>query len=89
MGAFEGGDVVGVGVRFLVEDAGSGRCKTKAFFTRNGREEGSWEMDEERDAESDGVEGLMGEGDLYPAIGVFGGMEVEVRFRREDWGWRG
>ncbi|KAL2401508.1 hypothetical protein ABEF93_006664 [Exophiala dermatitidis] len=40
----------------------------------------SWEIDEERDIRDEGVDGLMGEGDLYAAIGVFGGVEVEVKF---------
>ena len=91
--AFEVGDVVGIGMRYLAEEtgSGSGKCKAQVFFTRNGKEEGGgWDVDEERDAERDeGVEGLQGESDTYPAIGVFGGMEVEVRFKREDWIWKG
>lgn len=93
VGAFGVGDVVGIGMRFCVEESGGGgsrKCKTKVWFTRNGREEGGgWEIDEERDAERDeGVDGLQGELDMYPAIGVFGGVEIEVRFRRDDWLWR-
>ena len=81
------GDVVGLGMRFLAMESelGRGRAKTRVFFTRNGREVGGWEVDEERDAESEGVEGLSGEGDLYAAVGVSGGVEVEIWFRREDW----
>ena len=94
VGAFEVGDVLGIGMRFCVEESGgggSGKCKTKVWFTRNGKEEGGgWHIDEERDAERDeGVEGLQGELDMYPAIGVFGRVDIEVRFRREDWLWRG
>lgn len=87
--AFRVGDVVGIGLRFLVEKSGEvdneGKCKTKAFFTRNGIEEAGWDMDEERDAEHDeGIVGLQGDLDLYPAVGVFGGVELEVRFNKFD-----
>jgi len=83
---FRRGDVVGIGMKFRAEDAGSGRCKTSVVFNRNGRKEGGWEIDEERDAERDeGVEGLMAEGDLYAAIGVFGGIEAEVVLSRQGW----
>lgn len=57
------------------------RCKTRVWFVRNGTVSGSWDMDEERDAEKDeGVAGLRGEVDLYAAIGVFGAVDFEVRF---------
>lgn len=57
------------------------KCKTKVYFTRNGVVQGGWDVDEERDAEKDeGVAGLMGEADLYAAVGTYGGVEVEVRF---------
>lgn len=57
------------------------RCKTRAYLVRNGIVSGTWDMDEERDAEKDeGVAGLMGEVDLYAAVGVFGDVDVEVRF---------
>ncbi|KIW88355.1 uncharacterized protein Z519_10923 [Cladophialophora bantiana CBS 173.52] len=86
--AFKEGEVVGVGMRFSVEAAirgqrpGTGKVKTRAFVTRDGRADDGWgwDIDEERDVRDEGVDGLMGEGDLYPAIGVFGGVEFEVRF---------
>lgn len=87
VGAFRPGETVGVGMRFSTEEVRSGsgsegRVKTRAFVTRDGQsgDEDAWEMDEERDERDEGVEGLMGEGDLYPAIGVFGGVEFDVRF---------
>lgn len=83
---FEVGDVVGLGMKFETEERGGEKVKTRVSFTRNGREEGGWEADEERDAERDeGIEGLQGELDMYPAVGVFGGIEAEIRLRREDW----
>ncbi|EXJ83411.1 hypothetical protein A1O1_07034 [Capronia coronata CBS 617.96] len=59
-----------------------GKVKTTAFITRQGRTDPrwSWEIDEERDERDEGVDGLMGEGDLYAAVGVFGGVEVEIKF---------
>ena len=87
--AFEVGDVVGLGVRYLGQELGGELVKTKVFFTRNGREEGGWDIDEERDAENDeGIGGLQGEVDQYPAVGIFGGVEVEVRFRKDEWMYR-
>ncbi|KAJ9664160.1 hypothetical protein H2198_000378 [Neophaeococcomyces mojaviensis] len=60
------------------------RCKTKVHFVRDGAVEGGWDIDEERDAEmtkeNGGVEGLMGETDLYAAVGTFGNVECEIRF---------
>lgn len=54
---------------------------TRAIFMRDGVEEGSWRVDEERDAERDeGAAGLYGEVDLYAAIGVWGDVDFEVRF---------
>ncbi|KAK5210285.1 hypothetical protein LTR99_009364 [Exophiala xenobiotica] len=87
---FKPGETVGVGMRFSTTPApatGSasgriGRVETSAFATREGQTNKGWEwdVDEERDERDEGVDGLMGEGDLYPAIGVFGGVEFEVRF---------
>ena len=46
----------------------------------SGQEESSWDLHESRDAETldGGVSGLDGTTDLYAAIGVCGGVEVEV-----------
>ena len=62
-------------------------CRTKAYFVRNGAVVGSWEINEERDAEKDeGVAGLRGEVDLYAAVGVFGDAECEVKFYESGMG---
>ncbi len=88
--AFERRKTVGIGMRFLPQDRGADRCMSKVVFTRNGRVEGGWSVDEERDAERDeGVEGLQGEKDMYAAVGVFGGVECEVVLGREGWTWDG
>lgn len=57
------------------------KCKTRVWLVRNGAVSGSWDMDEERDAEKDeGVAGLRGEVDLYAAVGVYGAVDFEIRF---------
>lgn len=92
--AFRVGETIGVGVTFGTDElrfAGpEGRVKTRVFVTRGGtRAEGdAWDGDEERDERDEGVDGLLGEADLYPAIGVFGGVEFEVNLGREGWLWR-
>lgn len=87
--AFRPGEVVGVGMRFSPsssEEAGSGvGVEARAFITRDGRGKPddprwSWDLDEERDERDEGVYGLRGDGDLYPAIGVFGAVEFDVSF---------
>ena len=82
--AFKVGDTVGIGMQYLPQDRGAGKCKTKVIFTRNGRLESGWDVDEERDAERDeGVEGLQGELDLYPTVGLFGAVECETRLKSD------
>jgi hypothetical protein len=85
VGAWREGNTVGIGMRFL----GGGRVEV--FFTRDGSVEGRWWVDEERDAERDegGVEGLLGEGDLYLCVGGCGGVEFEVVIERRAWLYRG
>ncbi len=82
--AFRRGETVGLGMAFStqVADAERGTVKTMAFLTRNGQRHEAWEwnIDEERDERDEGVEGLMGEGDLYPSIGMFGGVQFDVVF---------
>ncbi|KAK8154253.1 hypothetical protein BC567DRAFT_151885, partial [Phyllosticta citribraziliensis] len=56
------------------------------FFTRNGQRAGGWDMAGELDERAlGGKEGLEGECDLYGAVGLFGGVDFEVFFNREDW----
>lgn len=86
---FRAGERVGIGMRFS-----GGRDDVRVFFTRGGKEIGSWEVHEERDAEYDvgpygtHVEGLEGRHDLYGCVGVFEGVDLEVFFERKDWLWR-
>ncbi|KIV97389.1 hypothetical protein PV10_01145 [Exophiala mesophila] len=92
--AFRPGETLGVGMTFSTDELRAsgpeGRVKTRVFLTRGGaRGQGDgWEIDEERDAVLDPIEGLMGEGDLYAAVGVFGGLEFEVNLGKETWLWK-
>ncbi|KAK6544593.1 hypothetical protein TWF694_001281 [Orbilia ellipsospora] len=82
---FRDGETIGLGMRFRLGMA-------QAFLTRNGREAGHWLIDEPTDLEDtnrlngDGnVKGLMGDNDLYAAVGVFGQIEIEVEFGYNEW----
>lgn len=86
--AFKKGDVVGIGSTFqppVHGDRVSMRCQV--FFTRNGKKEGWWDLHEEKDSDADegDVEGLEGEHDLLAAVGVFGSVELECVFNRDEW----
>ena len=95
--AFNPGDTVGLGMSISVPITPPGYgtlsqrstpLKVEVFFTRNGREEGGWNLHEELDANRDlGVEGLDGQFDLYGAVGCFGGVEFNCLFNRRDWLW--
>lgn len=94
--AFKPGDVVGIGITFSLpknppqytqDGQGQGNVlDIEVFFTRNGVREGGWDGNEELDQRSEGgTVGLRGECDLFPAIGVFGGVDFEVFFARDMW----
>ena len=67
---------------------GKNRCEV--FFTRHGERDRGWDLHEERDREEEDGEvfGLEGDHDLLAAVGTFGGVEFEVRFQRDEWGFR-
>ena len=63
--------------------------KVEIFLTRNGKRDSSWDLHEQLDHELDrGIEGLDGLFDLYGAVGIFGGLEFTVKFKRDEWIWR-
>lgn len=92
------GETVGLGMDFSLPNGAlamtdamleSGRkCKVGVYFTRNGAPAGAWDLHEERDQESGGIEGLEGDYDLYGAVGLFGGVDFEVCFDPAGWLWR-
>lgn len=93
--AFKPGEVVGIGMRFAPpskppayeqQQGGGNVLDIEVFFTRNGLKEKAWDGNEELDERCiGGNEGIRGESDLYPAVGVFGGVEFEVVFSPEGW----
>lgn len=59
----------------------------RVSFTRDGKEEGSWDLHEERSQEhqEDGnVHGLEGDHDLLAAMGYYGAVQFDTRFRKID-----
>ena len=90
---FRVGETVGLGMTFLLPDncvvKNTGqKLDVEIFFTRNGQRTGGWELHEEVDAESGGVQGLEGDYDLYGAVGLFGGVDFEVCFDPVGWLWK-
>lgn len=95
---FQAEQTLGLGMTFKLPsnppaygEQGTGvKLDVEIFFTRNGKKEGSWNLHEERDEQDDphGVEGLEGQHDLFPSIGVFGAAEWEVRFKEHEWLYR-
>lgn len=95
--AFAPSDTVGIGMTFTIprnppgyEAGQQGKLlDIEVFFTRNGKKEGGWDGNEELDARSEGgTVGLGGDFDLFPAIGVFGGVDFEVFFHPSQWLYR-
>jgi len=78
---FRPGQTVGIGMTLTSPQ------RADIFFTRNGKKEGGWVLQEERDSAEDGgdLAALEGRHDILAAVGCFGGVEAEVRFRREEW----
>ncbi|MCJ1480525.1 hypothetical protein MMC06_000680 [Schaereria dolodes] len=92
------GETIGIGMSFSIPETppeyGASLTepsisRAEVFFTRNGRTDGTWDLHEELDKDNEfGVLGLDGQFDLYGAVGVFGGIEFEVRFNSRDWLWQ-
>ena len=99
----ETGDIVGLGITLTLSANASNPpnppgydsapaqstrgLDAEVFFIRNGQKDGGWNLHEELDQYDKSVEGLDGTFDLYAAIGVYGGADFEVRFRRDTWSW--
>ncbi|KAL4801893.1 hypothetical protein BDV18DRAFT_147751 [Aspergillus unguis] len=86
--AFRVGETVGLGMTFgLPADSSQSHPKldVDVFFTRNGQRSGGWSLFEELDQEAGGVHGLEGGFDLYPAVGLFGGLDFEICYRPDAW----
>lgn len=85
--AFRKNDVVGIGMIHSAPRYQGGKNQCEIFFTHDGKKDGGWNLHEERDrdAEEGDVFGLEGQHDLLAAVGCFGPVEFEARFRRQDW----
>lgn len=95
--AFQPGETVGVGMTFSMprdppsyEQSQMGKVMDiDVFFTRNGQREKGWDGNEELDERSEGgTVGLRGECDLFPAVGMFGGVDFEVFLHPSQWMYR-
>ncbi|EWC45385.1 hypothetical protein DRE_00784 [Drechslerella stenobrocha 248] len=82
---FKNDETIGLGIRFRMG-------MVQAFLTRDGREVGKWMVNEDTDLEDTSREngggsvvGLLGDNDLYAAVGVFGKTEFEVEFGYSEW----
>ncbi|GKZ68599.1 hypothetical protein AnigIFM63309_001432 [Aspergillus niger] len=91
---FKVGETVGLGITFhfptMATSVSAGidpKVNVDIFFTRDGQKVGGWNLYEELDEDSGGVEGLGGDFDLYGALGLFGGVDFEVFFKPADWLW--
>ena len=91
---FKPGQTVGLGMIFRIPDKPptygeqDRSLDVEVFFTRDGERVGGWDLHEERDQLDEDVKGLEGECDLFPAIGVFGSCDLEIRFHERDWMYR-
>jgi hypothetical protein len=93
---FLAGQTIGLGMTFKLPQNPPAygeqgvKLDVEVFFTRDGKKEASWNLHEERDEQDDphGVEGLEGMHDLFPAVGVFGAVAWDVRFREREWLYR-
>jgi hypothetical protein len=88
---FRLGETVGLGMTFRIPEKPPAYGEKghpldiEVFFTRNGKKVDGWDLHEERDRLDQDVQGLEGECDLFPAVGVFGGCDFEVRLQERDW----
>lgn len=82
------GVTVGVGMKFSAA-AAAGGIEVECFFTRDGVLEGSWDVNEERDAQKDleplGVQGFH---DLVAAVGTYEKTEFEIVLDPARWLYR-
>ncbi|KAL4784488.1 hypothetical protein BJX76DRAFT_217774 [Aspergillus varians] len=91
--AFGVGETLGLGMTFQLPESintpgiplSSQKLDVNVFFTRNGQQMGGWELHEEADEEAGGVHGLEGGKDLYPAVGLFGGVDLEICYNPAGW----
>ncbi|KKA29071.1 hypothetical protein TD95_004182 [Thielaviopsis punctulata] len=83
---FEKGDTVGLGIRFERIPGVSGASKVTCFFTRNGKLDGTWDVNEEEDSDVNiSKVGLQGSHDLCYAVGAYKDVDIDVVFDPAQW----
>jgi len=97
---FRPGETLGIGMRFSKRDLDGPPAysdqpaittartpiNVEVFFTRDGKEDGSWNLHEELDAQEDRpVTGLEGFNDLFAVVGVFENVDFEIVFKKDEW----
>jgi hypothetical protein len=84
---FRAGETVGIGLVFRQEQRGDGQVghTADAFFTRNGRKAGEFNLAYGTDSGAENIWGLLGDRDMFPAIGVFGSIELEIVYGGNGW----
>jgi hypothetical protein len=89
---FKAGETIGLGMTFQLPTAyteNAPKTDVVVFFTRDGRKVGGWDLNYDTDAQTEAVVGLQGENDIFPAIGVFGPIDVTINFAESSWLYRG
>ncbi|KAF2758624.1 hypothetical protein EJ05DRAFT_475932 [Pseudovirgaria hyperparasitica] len=90
---FYDAQVVGIGMTFSLprkpptyEGGSQNPLDIEVFFTRDGVKTGGWDGNAELDSKSaEGAVGLKGECDLFPVVGVFGGVDFSVVLDPSGW----
>ena len=93
---FKVGQTVGIGMTFRISNnqppVGYGQTRQmlaiEVFFTRNGKRTGEWNLFEERMDDVEEIVGLQGDRDLFPAVGVYGACDFEIRLDPRHWLYR-
>jgi hypothetical protein len=87
---FQVGETIGLGMTFEARHSDEGpRMNVEVFLTRDGKKAGGWNLLNDTDSEFESVDGLTGDNDIFPAIGIFGPLDVELHFGEESWLYRG
>jgi len=87
---FQVGETIGLGMTFDVSHSDQGPImNSQVFFTRDGKEVGGWDLLNDTDKELESVVGLQGDNDIFPAIGIYGPVDVDLHFGEESWLYRG
>jgi hypothetical protein len=86
---FRTGETLGIGMVFRSENIKGQNCVgADLFLTRNGRKAGEFNIGYGTDAGAENIWGLLGDRDLFAAVGMFGGCEIEIIYGGNGWMYR-